>query len=523
MDLEKEEPELKQKSGQRTGSFIMLIKNAAFNSGAWGINVVVTLLSTPLIVYKLTIEGYGIYALLTSLIGYYSLMDLGIGQGITKFVAEYQAKGDQEGISQAINGALLVQVATGLVASILLIVFAEPILHLLRVSPQFWEDATLGLYISAVGFFFMMIASTLSSALMGLQRYDLTSTVGGILNIVLTGLIVIVLSLGAGLKEVIYLTGGSGLVMTVIYWVFLRRLLPDWRISMKINWKLLLNLFNFSAYLFISKISNLFSTYIVRFVVGAFLGPAMVTYYVVPAKLINAVGSLLGGSAMVLFPFASELGSLQDKIRVQKLFLSGSRLFAAMSVPLFLTLYIAARPILTIWMGPEFAQRGSGVLGLLALASLIGSLTVVPNLVTMGLGHSRVIGLYSILNIVMYAIFLPLFTDKWGLLGTAWAMLLVTMPSFGLIVYQARRIVQVPLQTYLRMVINFHLIPLIISVILGLLISRFVFPSAILASLVPIIYCALYFGIMMVVGIIPLQELQERIKGKYSSKGNIAA
>jgi O-antigen/teichoic acid export membrane protein len=518
MDLEKDESELNQKSSQRTSSIARLLKNAAFNSGAWGINAVVTLLSAPFIVYKLTIEGYGIYALLTSLVGYYNLMDLGIGQGVTKFVAEYKAKGNQDSISQVINGALLIQVVTGMIASLLLIVFAAPILHLLRVSPQFWTDATQGLYASSIGFFFMMIAGTMGAVLMGLQRYDLTSTVGGIINIVLTVLIVGALSLGAGLKEVIYLTAGSGIVMSFVYVILLRRLLPDWRIFINVNWSLLLNLFRFSAYLFISKVSNLFSSYIVQFVVGAFLGPAMVTYYVIPTKLIGAIGSLMSGSAVVLFPFASELGSLRDSARIQKLFLSGSRLYTAVSIPLFLTLYVAARPILTVWLGPAFAEKGWSVLGLLSLASLFGAMTTVPNLITMGLGYSRVVGIYSLFTVVMYAICLPLFTARWGIVGTAWAMLFVALPSVTLISYEAKYIIHLPVRTYLRAVLGFHLIPLLVSLGLGLVIPRFSFTSAVVAGLVPVMFCLSYFGAMAVAGIIPIWEWVGLIKDKIVPK-----
>jgi O-antigen/teichoic acid export membrane protein len=514
MDSADLEPTYRETSAQRGTSPVRLLKNAFFNSGAWGVNAILTLLTTPFIVYKLTVEGYGIYVLLTGLIGYYNLMDLGIGQGVTKYVAEYYAKQDHNSIAESINGALLVQLLTGVLASLGLFVLAAPILSLIRVSPEFWTDATLSLFASAIGFFFTMVANTLSSALMGLQRYGLTSMVGGLTNTILTLLIVVGLGFGAGLKEITSLTAASGIVMSFVYVMLLRRLLPDWRISAKVNWSLLLQLFRFSAYLLVSRISNLFSNYIVRFVVGVFLGPAMVTYYVVPAKLIGAVGSLLGGAFVVLFPFASELGSKRDQAKIQELFLGGSRLFAAVSIPLFLALYVAARPILTVWMGPEFAEEGWAMLGLLSLASLCGALTTVPNLVTMGLGYSRVIGAYSLLNVLMYAICLPLFTDRWGVEGTAWAMLLVALPSFGLIAYQTKYLIHLPLRKYLHDVLYFHVIPLIVSVWLGLLIAKVVYTSAIVASLVPVIYCGIYFGLMMVVGVIPLQELMNRIKGK---------
>ena len=70
-----------------------------FSSGGWAIVVVLNIVATPYFVYKLSIEGYGVYALLTGLIGCYGLLELGLGQGVIKFVSEYRSLGDDEGVA----------------------------------------------------------------------------------------------------------------------------------------------------------------------------------------------------------------------------------------------------------------------------------------------------------------------------------------------------------------------------------------------------------------------------------------
>ena len=97
-------------------------------------------------------RGYGVFALLTGLVGYYSLLDLGLGQGVTKFVAEYKAKDDFIGMNYVINAAVWIQFIVGLVASSLLVIFADPILNLIRVSPQYWSDAKISMYAAAYRF-----------------------------------------------------------------------------------------------------------------------------------------------------------------------------------------------------------------------------------------------------------------------------------------------------------------------------------------------------------------------------------
>lgn len=57
----------------------------------------VGLLLTPFIISKLGDSEYGLYTLIGSLVGYISVLDLGLNNTIVRFVAKYKAKGDKEG------------------------------------------------------------------------------------------------------------------------------------------------------------------------------------------------------------------------------------------------------------------------------------------------------------------------------------------------------------------------------------------------------------------------------------------
>jgi len=450
-----------------------VLRNSIYNSGAWIVTVIITIIATPYLVHKLTIEGYGIYALLTGLVGYYGLLDLGLGQGVIKFAAHYKAIEDVEGISRSINAALWVQVVTGLIGSAVLVIFTESIITLFKIPSTFLVDAKLCLYMCAIGFLFTMISGTLSSVLMGLQRYDITSKVSVATNFLLILFIVLVLYYGGGLKEIIFLTVASAVIVCAIYFFILRQKLPKWRFSFMFDKVYFKVLFSFSGYLFISNASSLFSNYIVRFVVGFFLGPAAITFYIVPSKLIRAFGGLKNSAFSVLYPFTSELNALVNREKIQKIFVEASKIYAALSIPVFLGIFIFSKPILRVWMGPEFAEKGWLVLSLLAISSLIGSLTTVPNLITMGLGYSKVIGIFSIFTVAFYIVLLPSFTKFWGIEGTAVAMLGATIPGITLVGYVCSKIIHVKMWHYAKNVISFHVIPLAASLFYVILFKNF--------------------------------------------------
>ena len=90
-----------------------LLRNRLFNSLSWVSGLLVQLLMIPFLVSRLGMGGFGIYSLLVSIIGYSLLFDLGLGQGVIKFVAEMKARGDVQALSRSVNAALWVQTLLG--------------------------------------------------------------------------------------------------------------------------------------------------------------------------------------------------------------------------------------------------------------------------------------------------------------------------------------------------------------------------------------------------------------------------
>jgi len=84
-----------------------IIKNTVYNTIGrfWGILVVLFL--TPYIVNRLGVERYGIWALLTSLVGYIGFLDLGIGGSYVRYIAEYYTQKDYSKVNFVINTGFL--------------------------------------------------------------------------------------------------------------------------------------------------------------------------------------------------------------------------------------------------------------------------------------------------------------------------------------------------------------------------------------------------------------------------------
>jgi O-antigen/teichoic acid export membrane protein len=440
-----------------------LLKNSIFGSGSFVVVSIVALITTPYFVIKLTAEVYGVYILLTSLVGYYGLADLGLGQGVIKFVSENVARGDRKQAVRYINAAVLVQFTIGILVTALFSFFAEGLVKLLRIPALWTTIAILGIRLCSFGFLFSLLSSTLAAALQGLQRFDITSTIEACMNILLNIVIVCLLLFGYGLREIIFATTVSSIVIFIIYIFALRINFPDWGFSFQLPQKELKELFYFSFFLFISRASNLFANFIVRYIVAVFAGPAAVTIFVVPAKLLGAIGGVLSSGANAVFPYASEVHTVEPA-KIKKIFRGGSRIFAAISIPVLITIVLYSRQLLTVWMGQSFADQSWLILSILAFSGVIASQTTIPNLVITGMGHSKTLGFFGLLALISYSIFVPVFINAYGVVGAAVGMLCATIANIGFVYYLTTKIVKINIWGFLASTFKNHLIPILIIV-----------------------------------------------------------
>src|SRR5579872_1726407 len=70
-----------------------LVSNSAYSAAGYVIYLPVNLAVTSYVVHRLGLGPYGIWVLLTTLLGYGNLLDLGIRAPLVKYVAEYAALG----------------------------------------------------------------------------------------------------------------------------------------------------------------------------------------------------------------------------------------------------------------------------------------------------------------------------------------------------------------------------------------------------------------------------------------------
>ena len=88
------------------------------------ITFAVAVFMTPIVLHRLGNEQYGIWAFLGifSVLGYFSLLDMGMQGTAIKYIAEFHAKNDSKSLNQVINSVIFFFLAVGFVGAVFLLI-----------------------------------------------------------------------------------------------------------------------------------------------------------------------------------------------------------------------------------------------------------------------------------------------------------------------------------------------------------------------------------------------------------------
>ena len=187
-------------------------KNVVFTGIGYALPLLAALATIPVIVSKLGVDLYGLYIICVSLIGFMTLVDLGIGQTVIKYVAEYEATGQQAKVKSVLGVAFLIYLVIGLFSVACLYVSAPLLAAGLYELPDKQALAVEVLRITVVPLFFSYINQFFLNVCKAYHRFDLPAIIHNVGNLGGIALATTLLLLGYGLSDVMWGTPLSSLV-----------------------------------------------------------------------------------------------------------------------------------------------------------------------------------------------------------------------------------------------------------------------------------------------------------------------
>jgi len=464
-------------------------KNVIFNFAGQFFLLLISFLTTPIIIGFLGNDLFGILAIVTAVLGYFSLLDLGMGLSVIKYISEYSAKDDKRGIEKIVGSALTVYTIIGLVGGILIFILTHQIVSkFLQIPLEIIPMAVSVFYISALGFFINMVLTVFNAIPSALQRMDITNTRNvavGLLNSLGT---ILLLFLGFGLIEIIALNIAVSLLVTAVLYFDIKKILPNLSLKLRFEREIFLKLLKFSGYKFIGNTGGQIVFQLDKLILGFFHPISYVTFYTVPVTLVQKAFSLMLNITNAVFPALSHSFTSGNRERSKDLYLRMGKFIVFIMTPLMAILFIFADLILVLWLNGEFALRSYQTLRILSVAYFIAALSAPGVIASDASGNPRLPAIFSSISAVINVVAAFILIPRFGIEGAAYALLInfiAQVPIFMFIVNKSLMKI-----SNLEFISKSILKPLTSGVLAGLITSFF-------NNLIPVSWGKLILGVIV--------------------------
>lgn len=339
-----------------------LVRNVVANAGGRLVGIAIGLFATPYVIYRLGSAEFGIYVLVSALLGYFGLLDLGVGSGFARFVAAYHARGDRDALNELLSTGLMFYLAFGAVAASIGLAASDWAVAALNVESTFTADALFAVQVGIIGFALGNVVSVFADVPIGLQRMELRNVVGIAMSLLQLGGTIFVLEHGFGLRGLIVnglvVSALSGVVWLAIDWHLLPGLALRWRY---VRWSALRLLLSFGLKLQVAKLADLISFQFDKLLLSRFVGLPAVTNYQVGSRVVDLGRNLSHFIIPVLVPSAAELDTRGDAERLEALYRRAYKYLVVVAMPLMVFTGLQARGVITLWVGHGFDDAAIAV------------------------------------------------------------------------------------------------------------------------------------------------------------------
>jgi O-antigen/teichoic acid export membrane protein len=382
-------------------------------------DTLIGLFMLPFNVSYLGKDAYGLWLLTASITAYFSVLDLGYGGALVKFVAQYRAWRDARAINEIASTLFLMFAVIGVASYGVAMLVAFNIQHVFAISPNQVAVGRTVLLIVSVQFALSFPFSIYGSVINGFQRYDANNLVAIASSVLVAAANAIVLLSGGDLVHLVIWTTAVRVVALFVYRLNAYRIFPALSIRPSLATRARLReVTGFSVYSLVIDWANKINYSIDPLIIGVFLGPAAVAVWGVAQRIVWAVQRLTNQLNSVLFPVVVDSDAGRRPEHLRAIMLQGTRLSLATVLPTVSSIVLVAPVLVTAWVGPDFAGSAIVIQVLcVAIAVRVGCATSATLL--KGAGQHRFVALTNLAVSGVNVALSVVLVQRYGLFGEA--------------------------------------------------------------------------------------------------------
>jgi O-antigen/teichoic acid export membrane protein len=397
----------------------LLARNTLWNLLGSGAPALVALLALPILIRHIGVSRFGVLTIIWTVVGYFSVFDLGLGSALTRMVADRLGTGQGDEIPSMVWTSLVLMLGLSLVGAIVLAALSPALVHRILKVPTTLQPESLGAFLLLAGCLPFMITTTgLRGVLEAHQLFGVVNAIRIPTNAFTFVGPLAVLPFSHSLVPVVAVLAAGRVLAWMAYLMSCLKAMPELRAGFAYDRRHVGYVLRFGSWMTISNVISPLLFYVDRMLIGAMVSVAAVAYYATPFEVVSRLLTIPGALAGVLFP-AFTLTFAQDRARAAWLLLRGQKYIFLAIFPIILVIVTLANDGLRIWLGAEFANNSTDVLRWLAVGVFISSLAVLPWVLIQGAGRPDLTAKFHMIELTLYLPILWLMVKHYGVRGAA--------------------------------------------------------------------------------------------------------
>ena len=419
---------------------VMMARNVSATYLAIIVDAVIGLLMLPFNVTHLGTAAYGLWVLTASVTVHLSVLDLGYGGGVVKFIAHYRARRDGKALNEIVSTLFFVFAALGCLAYGIAAFVAFHLEWFFKITPEQVHLGQWVLLIVSVNVALNFPFSVFGGVVNGFQRQHINGAVAIVSSVLVALVNVIVLTAGWGLLSLVFVTTIVRVLTYLVYAANAYRTYPALHLSPALfRRSRLREITGFSFYSSVIDWSYKLNYQLDQLVIGAFLGIAPVAVWAVAERITGATQNLTNQLNALLFPVVVDSDASDQRERLQQILLQGTRLSLATVLPIATALIVLADPLIRAWVGTRKPELLASVpiLQILTVAVAIRVGTGTATTLLKGAGSHRLLASVNLATGLTNLALSIVLARIWGLVGVAVGTLIPIAFSSLAILYPA--------------------------------------------------------------------------------------
>jgi len=435
---------------------VLILWNALTNYAREAILLVLTLVVNPFLYHRLGADAFGVVALTGNTVGFFYLLDIGMGHAVARFVSKYAALSEVQRVRAVVSTAVVVYVFLGAVVTVLVGGLGLFLLPQIGVPASVQVEARWVIVLLGLGLGLRFVGYAFEGTLRGLQRFDICNLALLAERVVYAGTSMLVVGVWKqGLLAVGYCLLGSLVVVDLIWLLGAFAVYPSLQVRLgSVSRAALGEMLRFGALAALTQVTSFLERTATPFLISSFFTSTVLGHYNLVMVVVTLQLRLATAVSVVVMPAASRLEALNEGAALKRLVLDGSRAVLGLVVPSAIWMMVMAAPLLETWIGPTLGPY-SGLLVGLAAVQLVDSLCGVGDMVLLGMGRARPVGgAYLVSSALMIGVLMPLlWATPLGLYAVPVAMTLGVLIRRWVLLAQVCRAVRATVSEYVLRVL----------------------------------------------------------------------